>query len=443
MKPICKKCNKHNCVCDLGLDNKPQNITHIPCMPQNKLIKQYVDKVPDIDHRLLDKVVKIIQTDNVWYVQLDSGQYYRVPDINVIRKEKRYKILEHTLSKETDEEGNEVDNWILDILDSDQDNFPVDMKDFISWMSKKFKFTAQQDPNDPNTYIFINEDGDEITRLTVGDEDTDISAYKGIYDEDTGLITITLRDNKTMQDAATFTIDVGYLKNAPDKYATDLHYAPASSRLNLQLSDGTELSTDLPRKIVTNIEQNGDKITVTFQDGTTVELTVSTGNKVGVTGVDIVENDDNTYTLIVEYADGTHTETDITPFMNKVINTVINRVIDALGKSRIITVDTDYTVQQTDYDGNTVVRCNKTTVDAGSDIVTQRITVVKPDTENFVGKYITFRKVNNNLNSLLYLDCATGVTILPDDISPIRRAGNEVSLRYVGNGVFDACGELS
>ena len=51
-----------------------------------------------------------------------------------------YKIIEHTLSKEKDENGNELDNWVLDILDSDNDNFPVDMKEFISWMSKKFKF---------------------------------------------------------------------------------------------------------------------------------------------------------------------------------------------------------------------------------------------------------------------------------------------------------------
>lgn len=391
MKPICKKCNKVNCTC--GLNNKPQNISCTPSILQKKPITQCVDKVPDIDHRLLDKVVKVIQTDNYWYIQLDSGQYYKVPDINVIRKEKRYKIIDHTLSKEKDENGNELDNWILDILDSDNDNFPVDMKDFISWMSKKFKFKIQQDPNDPNTYIFVNEDGDVIDSLTVGDEDTDISAYKGIYNDSTGIVTITVRDNKTLQDVFTFDIDVGYLKNAPDKYVTDLNYSTTTKKLRLQRSDGEELSTDipiptLPAKIVTNITQNGDTVTVTYQDGSTSTITVGGNGK--------------------------------------------------LPDPRNITIEEpEYTPSGEDFNGNTIIRMNNPSL-----MVT--FNLVKPPIEaDFINKSIIVRKTGGDQDTLCDIVCGTDVTIIPADANVLRRVGSTYEFVYIGNGVYDAYGELA
>lgn len=306
-----------------------------------------------------------------------------------------YKILEHTLSKEKDEEGNELENWILNILDSDQDDFPVDMKEFISWLSKKFKFKITQDPNDPNTYIFVNENGDVIDSLTVGDEDTDISAYKGIYDEDTGIITITVRDNKTLQDVATFKIDVGYLKNAPDKYVTDLSYSDTTNKLRLQRSDGEELSTDiliptLPSKIVTDITQNGDIVTITYQDNTTSTITVGSSGNV------------------------------------------------TLPEVRNITIEEqEYTPSGEDFNGNTIIRMNNNSL-----MVT--FNLVKPPVEaDFINKSIIVRKTGGDQDTLCDIVCGTGVTIIPADANVLRRVGSTYEFVYIGNGVYDAYGELA
>lgn len=103
------------------------------------------------------------------------------------------------------------------------------------------------------------------------------------------------------------------------------------------------------------------------------------------------------------------------------------------GKYTINTQQDDYTTTSSDFDGNTIIRMNKNG--------TSTLTLTKPD-ESFIGSTLTVRKTNGDQNSLLYISCASGVTISPGDISPIRRVGSTISLLYIGDGLFDAFGEL-
>lgn len=99
-----------------------------------------------------------------------------------------------------------------------------------------------------------------------------------------------------------------------------------------------------------------------------------------------------------------------------------------------ITEDT-YTLEDSDFDGNTLVRCT-------SDNSAVNITIPLPPSENFIGSGITIRKSNGNQNTLLNLLPSNGVTITPLDITPLRRIGSTVVLVYVGNGIYEAFGEL-
>ena len=99
-----------------------------------------------------------------------------------------------------------------------------------------------------------------------------------------------------------------------------------------------------------------------------------------------------------------------------------------------ITEDT-YTLEDSDFDGNTLVRCT-------SNNSAVNITIPLPPSENFIGSGITIRKSNGDQNTLLNLLPSDGVTITPLDITPLRRIGSTVVLVYVGNGVYEAFGEL-
>lgn len=103
-------------------------------------------------------------------------------------------------------------------------------------------------------------------------------------------------------------------------------------------------------------------------------------------------------------------------------------------KFRINTQVDNYTTQSEDFDGNTIIRMDK---DGNS-----TITLTAPPDEEFIGSSITIRKTNGDQNTLLYLLPDTGVTINPLDVSPIRRNGGTVSLLYIGEGTYDAFGEL-
>ena len=66
----------------------------------------------------------------------------------------------------------------------------------------------------------------------------------------------------------------------------------------------------------------------------------------------------------------------------------------------------------------------------------------KPDNESLIGRVVVIRKAAGNLGTLLTVTGSNGVTITPADISPLRRVGSEISLVYVGYGVWAATGEL-
>ena len=105
-------------------------------------------------------------------------------------------------------------------------------------------------------------------------------------------------------------------------------------------------------------------------------------------------------------------------------------------KFNIHTITEDiYTLEDSDFDGNTLVRCT-------SENSAVNITIPLPPSENFIGSGITIRKSNGNQNTLLNLLPSDGVTITPLDITPLRRIGSTVVLVYVGNGMYEAFGEL-
>ena len=104
---------------------------------------------------------------------------------------------------------------------------------------------------------------------------------------------------------------------------------------------------------------------------------------------------------------------------------------------RIITVDTDYTTQPADFDGATVIRANKN----GN----QSITITKPPAsleQSFRGCCLIIRKSNGAAGTFTNLLAGSGVSFSPEDITPLRRIGNYAGLMYIGNGLYDAGGEL-
>ena len=98
-------------------------------------------------------------------------------------------------------------------------------------------------------------------------------------------------------------------------------------------------------------------------------------------------------------------------------------------------IEDTYTLEDSDFDGNTLIRCT-------SENSAVNITIPSPPSENFIGSGITIRKSNGNQNTLLNLIPSDGVTITPLDITPLRRIGSTVVLVYVGNGIYEAFGEL-
>lgn len=99
------------------------------------------------------------------------------------------------------------------------------------------------------------------------------------------------------------------------------------------------------------------------------------------------------------------------------------------------TVGNDYTTTEEDFDGNTYIRVDTTEPSAN-------IFVTLP-LQEFKGKSLIIRKVAGDHNTLLNIIPSDGVTITPADITPLRRVGSTVTLVYVGDGVYDAFGELT
>ena len=168
-------------------------------------------------------------------------------------------------------------------------------------------------------------------------------------------------------------------------------------------------------------------------DGKQIDIDASTLVTAGgsdspyiVSGV-FVERDDG-YWLDFTRNDGTHVYVDMTDIINKIIQTT-----SGVGY-RITTQSEDYTLVGEDFNGRTIVRADK-----DGD---QTITIPKPLSEAFIGKSIIIRKTNGAAGTFVNLEAASGVSLLPEDTTPVRRVGSSVVLVYVGNGTYDVFGEL-
>lgn len=105
----------------------------------------------------------------------------------------------------------------------------------------------------------------------------------------------------------------------------------------------------------------------------------------------------------------------------------------SIPKFRIKNVSSGYSTVNADFDGRTLLRVESSN--------NANITVTKPASEDFVGLTLTIRKVSGDSSSLT-IKAGTNVTIIPNDLTTLRRIGSTVTLLYIGNGVYDAFGEL-
>lgn len=97
-----------------------------------------------------------------------------------------------------------------------------------------------------------------------------------------------------------------------------------------------------------------------------------------------------------------------------------------------VTVTEDYTLTQNDFDNHAIIRADG----VGSE---QTITIPKPS-DDFINHSVIVRRVNDNCE--VNVVGGDGVQLLPEDITPYRRSGNSVEYVYIGDGIFDAYGEL-
>lgn len=134
----------------------------------------------------------------------------------------------------------------------------------------------------------------------------------------------------------------------------------------------------------------------------------------------------------IKRSDGAAVNVDMTTLVKKLTDTVFENTM-RLGY-RINTQANDYTVNGDDFNGRTIIRAAK-----ASD---QSVSIPKPPSEDFVGKAIIIRKVAGEAGTFVNLVAGSGVSLLPEDATPIRRVGSSVTLVYVGNGVYDVFGEL-
>lgn len=148
-----------------------------------------------------------------------------------------------------------------------------------------------------------------------------------------------------------------------------------------------------------------------------------------VSGVFIEDN--GKYWLDFTRNDNTHVKVDMTDIIKKIADTIYERVMNA--GYRINNQAGDYTLIDADFDGRTIIRMNK----AGD----CTLTVAKPP-DTFIGKAVIVRKTAGEAGTFVNLVTASGVTISPDDTTPLRRTGSTVTLVYVGGGAWDVFGEL-
>ena len=201
--------------------------------------------------------------------------------------------------------------------------------------------------------------------------------------------------------------------------------------------DGSTVDIDVSALKDIKVERgeivNGQIIRLHRSDGKQIDIDASTlvpNSPYIVSGVFVERN--GGYWLDFTRNDGTHVNVDMTDIINKIIQTVFEMVM-RMGY-RINTQAEDYTLTGDDFNGRTIVRADK-----DGD---QTITIPKPTSEDFAGKAIIVRKTNGVAGTFVNFVAGSGVSLLPEDATPVRRVGSSVTLVYVGNGVYDVFGEL-
>ena len=243
----------------------------------------------------------------------------------------------------------------------------------------------------------------------------------------------------TNKDSSIVDIDVSALK---DQNTFVRSGSVVGTQLNLVRTDGQTVSIDMSGfstadndTFVTGGSLTGHTLTLTLNNGGQVDidlsdLSVGKDSPFIVSGVFVERN--GGYWLDFTRNDNTKVNVDMTDIINKIIQTVFDMVM-RMGY-RINTQADNYTLTGDDFNGRTIVRANK----AGD----QTITIPKPSSEDFVGKAIIIRKTNGDVGTFVNLVAGSGVSLLPEDATPVRRVGSSVTLVYVGNGVYDVFGEL-
>lgn len=201
--------------------------------------------------------------------------------------------------------------------------------------------------------------------------------------------------------------------------------------------DGSTVDIDVSALKDIKVERgeivNGQIIRLHRSDSKQIDIDASTlvpNSPYIVSGVFVERN--GGYWLDFTRNDGTYVNVDMTDIINKIIQTVFDMVM-RMGY-RINTQAEDYTLTGDDFNGRTIVRAYK-----DGD---QTITIPKPPSEDFVGKAIIVRKTSGAAGTFVTLNKGNGVSIFPEDATPVRRVGSSVTLVYVGNGVYDVFGEL-
>lgn len=203
-------------------------------------------------------------------------------------------------------------------------------------------------------------------------------------------------------------------------------------------NDGTEVDIDVSALKDVKVDRgevvNGRTIRLHRTDGVQVDIDasslVSPNSPYIVSGV-FVERD-NGYWLDFTRNDGTHVNVDMSDIIKQLVKTIFDNAM-RMGY-RINTQAEHYTLTGEDFDGRTIVRADK-----DGD---QNITVSKPPSEDFIGKAIIIRKTKGAAGTFVSLVEGEGVTLSPDDATPIRRVGSAVTLVYIGGGLYDVFGEL-
>lgn len=151
------------------------------------------------------------------------------------------------------------------------------------------------------------------------------------------------------------------------------------------------------------------------------------------TFIDAITFDKDTSITTVTRNDGMKWELDFSPLKDASGSTT-TITTEVVSQYVINNQDNNYTLTQDDYNGYTIVR--------GTHNGDQTITLPKPSSEQSIGVAVTIIKAGGEAGTLLYLKAGEDVTLLPADASPLRRVGNAVTLVYLGDGVFQAVGEL-